>query len=253
MFAGYSNFKTYYKLNNYQDKVPNWMRQSIGSLFMRSGNRSVQKLAELLYTANFEIAYLYPTFRRIYTKDECKHLSPILDMYDDTVMSGLIWERESINKLPVLSRYSVAELKNYTANVLLETSDMMSMANSLELRVPFLDVDLIKYVIGVPDSYKYPSSPKKLLIDALSPLIPYEIVNRPKMGFAFPWDVWMRRELKSFCELRIYRLAERGLFDADEVIRLWKSFLSPKTQTQWFKVWLLVVLDHWMERNDIEV
>lgn len=253
LFAGYSNFKTYYKLKKYQDKVPVWMRQSVGRTFMHSGHRSVQKLAELLYKPSFEIAYTYPTFRRIFTEEECQRLSPNLAMYDDTVLSGLLWDRELNNKLPILSQYSVAELKNYTANVLLESSDLMSMANSIELRVPFLDIDLLKYVIGVPDVYKYPSTPKKLLVDSLADLIPNEIVNRPKMGFAFPWNVWMRNELKDFCELRIKRLAERGLFVPEEVISMWKSFLLPKSQVQWFKVWLLVVLDHWMEQNEIEV
>lgn len=253
LFAGYSNFKTYYQLKKYQNKVPAWMRQSLGSIFMRSSHRSVQKLAELLHKPSFEIAHTYPTFRRIFTEAECQRLSPNLAMYDDSVLSGLLWDSESNNKLPVLSQYSVAELKNYTANVLLESSDLMSMANSIELRVPFLDIELLKYVIGIPDAYKYPSSPKKLLVESLSELIPDEIVNRPKMGFAFPWDVWMRNELKDFCEMRINRLAARGLFVPEEVISLWRSFLSPKSQTQWFKVWLLVVLDHWMEQNEIEV
>ena len=92
--------------------------------------------------------------------------------------------------MPVLSRFSVAELKNYTQNVLLEDADQMSMANSIELRVPFLDKDLVKYVLGVPDKYKYPTTHKKLLVDSLYPLIPDEIVNRPKMGFSFPWELW---------------------------------------------------------------
>ncbi len=252
VFAGYNHFKTYYRLNEFQNKIPNWLRQSLGNVFVKSGNRKVQKLAELFTKTTFDIAYVYPTFRKIFSAEECTKLDPMLKMYDDTVESALLWDFDQINKLPALSRFSVAELKNYTANVLLEDADQMSMANSIELRVPFLDKDLVKYVLGVPDKFKYPSTPKKLLVDSLSPLIPDEIVNRPKMGFSFPWEVWMRNELKDFCQQRIYSLAERGLFKSDEVIHLWKSFISNTHHTPWFKIWLLVVLEHWLQRNQIE-
>lgn len=251
LFAGYNHFKTYYQLNKFQDKLPNWFRQSLGNLFIKSGNRKVQKVAELFIKPTFDIAYVYPTFRRIFSVEDYIKLNPILKMYDDTVESGLLWDSEQINKLPLLSRFSVAELKNYTPNVLLEDADQMSMANSIELRVPFLDKDLVKYILAVPDKYKFPSTPKKLLVDSLSPLIPDEIVNRPKMGFSFPWDLWMKNELKEFCQQRIYSLAERGLFNSDEVVFLWKSFISGNKQTPWFKIWLLVVLEHWIERNGV--
>ncbi len=251
IFAGYANFKKYYQLNQFQNKLPNWFRQSLGNIFMKSGTRRIQKIAELFTKPTFDIAYVYPTFRRIYNMDELKELNNLLDMYEDTIESGLLWEKDKINKLPVLSRFSVAELKNYTQNVLLEDADQMSMANSIELRVPFLDKDLVKYVLGVPDKYKYPTTPKKLLVDSLYPLIPDEIVNRPKMGFSFPWELWMRNELKSFCEERIYRLAQRDLFNSDVIISMWKSFIAGNKNVQWFKIWLLVVLEHWLERNGV--
>lgn len=251
IFAGYANFKKYYSLNQFQNKLPNWFRQSLGNIFMKSGTRQIQKIAELFTKPTFDIAYVYPTFRRIYNMEELKELNNLLDMYEDTIESGLLWEKDKINDLPVLSRFSVAELKNYTQNVLLEDADQMSMANSIELRVPFLDKDLVGYVLGVPDKYKYPSTPKKLLVDSLWPLIPDEIVNRPKMGFSFPWELWMRNELKSFCEERIYRLAQRDLFNPDVIISMWKSFIAGNKKIQWFKIWLLVVLEHWLERNGV--
>ncbi|HMX84067.1 MAG TPA: asparagine synthase-related protein, partial [Saprospiraceae bacterium] len=105
---------------------------------------------------------------------------------------------------------------------------------------------------GVPDQYKYPTKPKKLLVDALTPLIPDEIVHRPKMGFTFPWELWMRNELISFCDARINRLVQRDLFNKEYVLSLWKGFLAGKN-VNWVKVWLLVVLEHWLDRNNIEL
>ncbi|MCB0786567.1 MAG: hypothetical protein KDC02_20465, partial [Flavobacteriales bacterium] len=65
--------------------------------------------------------------------------------------------------LPFLSQVSLGELATYLVNVLLRDTDQMSMAHALEVRVPFLDHELVSYVLGVRDGLKYPHSPKRLL------------------------------------------------------------------------------------------
>ncbi len=252
LFAGYTHFNSYYKLNNFRNKVPAWIRQIIGNFLLNTPNRKIQKMAELLALPDLNLDYAYPIFRRIFTSLELEYLDPILKLYPDVVASNLISMHDEIDHLPVYSRYSVAELQNYTMNVLLEDADQMSMANGLELRVPFLDKDLVKYVLSIPDHFKHPVTPKKLLVDSLYPNIPEEIVNRKKMGFNLPWDIWMRNELKGFCEIRIQSLAKRGLFKPEVILKMWRSFLANIEDIQWFKIWLLVVLEHWMAKNNIE-
>ena len=252
LFAGYPGFMYYYRLQALQSKLPGWLRQGFGSVFTNFPNRKLQKMAELFSKPDFDIAYVYPAIRRIYHKSELLRLNELLGHCHDTIEAGLLSDSKNINQLPILSRYSLAELNNYTQNVLLEDADQMSMAHSIELRVPFLDKDLVQYMLGVPDQYKYPTKPKKLLVDALTPLIPDEIVHRPKMGFTFPWELWMRNELISFCDARINRLVQRDLFNKEYVLSLWKGFLAGKN-VNWVKVWLLVVLEHWLDRNNIEL
>ena len=75
----------------------------------------------------------------------------------------------------------------------------MGMANSLEIRVPFLDHKLVQYVLNLPDQYKYPNYPKQLLIESTKGWIPDEIIYRKKMGFVLPWENWMKNELQYFC------------------------------------------------------
>lgn len=253
LFAGYPGFMYYYRLQALQSKLPGWLRQGFGSVFANFPNRKLQKIAELFSKPDFDIAYVYPAIRRIFNKSELLSLNNLFGHCHDTIEAGLLAETKQINQLPILSRYSLAELNNYTQNVLLEDADQMSMAHSIELRVPFLDKDLVQYMLGVPDQYKYPATPKKLLVDALSPLIPAEIVHRPKMGFTFPWELWMRNELKAFCDVRINRLVQRDLFNKEYVLSLWKGFLAGNKNVNWFKVWLLVVLEHWLDRNSIKV
>ena len=100
--------------------------------------------------------------------------------------------------LPELSKISWAEISTYTQNVLLRDADQMSMAHGLEVRVPFFDHELVNYVWGIPDEIKLHHYPKSLLVESLEVLLPDEVVHRKKMGFVFPWQDWMRNELKSF-------------------------------------------------------
>ena len=137
-------------------------------------------------------------------------------------------------------------------NVLLRDTDQMSMAHALEVRVPFLDHELVEFVLGVNDRHKFPATPKQLLVDSLGDLLPREVVDRPKMGFTLPWEQWMRNELRSWCEARLARLGERAAFDAHGIQQLWVRFLAGDKRVTWGRVWYLVVLSDWMERNGIE-
>lgn len=131
-------------------------------------------------------------------------------------------------------------------NVLLRDSDQMSMAHALELRVPFMDHQLIEYVLALPDQIKYPSTPKKLLVDSLPDLLPDYIVNRPKMGFVFPWEHWLRNELFGYADERIRSLSKRPYFKDNSVIELWDGFQKGNPSITFSRIWPLVVLEEWM-------
>lgn len=92
------------------------------------------------------------------------------------------------------NRASWLEVNLYMQNQLLRDTDFMSMAHGLELRVPFLDRDLMECVYSIQTKIKYEGAfPKMLLIDAFKDILPEEIWNRKKMGFSFPFQEWMRR------------------------------------------------------------
>jgi asparagine synthase (glutamine-hydrolysing) len=137
-------------------------------------------------------------------------------------------------------------------NVLLRDTDQMSMAVALEVRVPFLDYKLVEYTLGLPDKHKSLISPKKLLTDSLKDLLPTEIIERKKMGFVLPWQVWMKNELKSFCEENLNELKNRSSLNADYLDNLWKRFLQDDALITWSRIWHLVVLGHWLKKMKIE-
>ena len=151
----------------------------------------------------------------------------------------------------LLSSVSISEINTYLQNILLRDADQMSMAVALEVREPFLDYKLIDFVLGVNDENKYPHTPKKLLIDSLGDLLPSEIVNRPKMGFTLPWQMWLKNELKSFCETNLQEFSAYDFCNKEEVLNLWKRFLNNDNTISWSRIWHLVVLNNWIKENKI--
>src|SRR5205814_6380741 len=89
----------------------------------------------------------------------------------------------------VVNTISRLEMRGYMSNTLLRDTDAMSMAHSLEVRVPFVDTTVVDYVLSLPGEWKLTRQdqrPKPLLADALGDLLPREFLRRPKMGFTLP-------------------------------------------------------------------
>ncbi len=90
------------------------------------------------------------------------------------------------------------ELSLYMKNQLLRDSDVFSMANSLEIRVPFLDNNLVDFLCQIDPSYKFGKFNKNLLVEASRDLLPKQVYDRKKMGFELPFEVWIRSNLHKF-------------------------------------------------------
>lgn len=254
LFAGYDVFKRFLELKNKNvlTRMPRFLRASGGNaLTLVKPGVASEKIAELLKQPSIDFTSFYPLSRQVLMDKKIKSL-----LKDETLAKNKITEQLKEQDLSMLtsdiSKVSYGEITTYMQNVLLRDTDQMSMAHALEVRVPFIDYTLVEYVLGVPDKFKFPSSPKKLLVDALGDLLPPEIVNRPKMGFTFPWKQWMQLELKSFCEEKISSLSRRSFFVEQEVMKLWKGFLANDPQLTWSRIWYLVVLENWLQENRIE-
>jgi asparagine synthase (glutamine-hydrolysing) len=150
------------------------------------------------------------------------------------------------------ARISWAELTGYMRHMLLRDSDQMSMAVSLELRVPFLDHELASYVLSLPRREKArPGRPKSLLIEACRDLLPREVHDRSKMGFVLPMAQWMRGPLAAFVDDGLRTVVEREYLSRDLVKEMHDAFCCGKLQ--WARVWALVVAGHYLRRHGQEV
>ena len=165
-------------------------------------------MAEILNLKLLQLPYFYPIFRKILTNDAISMLTDIRNIsYENYPFKWGLSEIDSKkrgSRYPLISKISALEIETYLQNVLLRDADQMGMANSLEIRVPFLDHNLVEYVLSLPNELKFPSSPKKLLIDSTNGWIPDEIIQRKKMGFILPWESWMKNELRAQIVHRSY-------------------------------------------------
>jgi asparagine synthase (glutamine-hydrolysing) len=148
------------------------------------------------------------------------------------------------------ARVSWAELTGYMRRMLLRDADQMSMAVSLELRVPFLDHELVEYVLGLPEAAKkrYPG-PKGLLVEACRDLLPPSVYRRPKAGFALPMKVWMLGPLASFVEEGLRETVSRRLLPQALVNEISGAF--QRGRLHWTRAWSIVVLGHFAKRSQL--
>ena len=255
LFAGYPVFANTQKLEQLKWiwSVPTAIRKPVGSLIDSIIKKSsTGKLKELISNAELNLYQSLSLSRKISLEKELKSFLNLNEYSDplSKILSNQI-ETEKDN-LPLLSKVSIAEITTYMQNVLLRDTDQMSMAHALEVRVPFLDHELVEYVLGVPDKFKTPDYPKKLLIESVAGLLPDEIVHRKKMGFTFPWAKWLKGELHELCNNNIIALAEREFIHKDALLKRWNNFLKGDNRIRWTEMWLCVVLEQWLKDNKID-
>ena len=252
LFAGYPYFSQYLQLRqkDWLWKLPGFIRD-LATTGQPAGSRK-QRMQQLLRQESCTIDRAYPVFRQIITPELMRQLTRDEAFTAQTSLETyLAAHKEELQRLPLLSQVSAAEYMGYTQHTLLKDTDQMSMAVSLEVREPFFDQDLVEFVLAVPDELKKPSYPKSLLVESLHPLLPDEIVHRKKQGFLFPWDTWLRNELRSFGDKHIRNMAQRSFIDAGQLLKYWERFLSGDKSIRWSELWLFIVLDHWLEKNGV--
>ncbi|MBC7850280.1 MAG: asparagine synthase (glutamine-hydrolyzing) [Chitinophagaceae bacterium] len=252
LFAGYPFFNKYLQIRKFDLgwRLAKPLRYATAAAISTQQSVKTDRLSKLLRAPSNTIDYVYPEFRRIISSDLLSRLTK-LESGTPHITKELIELKNVWEKFPLLSQVSIAEYTGYTQHTLLKDTDQMSMAVSLEVREPFFDHDLVSFVLRVPDDLKKGSYPKSLLVESLGDLLPSEIVHRKKQGFLFPWSVWMKNELRDFCDQRIRAVAKRDFIQHDELIKYWNKFLSNDPSVRWMELWLFVILEEWLEKNNI--
>ncbi|HCM77884.1 MAG TPA: asparagine synthase (glutamine-hydrolyzing) [Cytophagales bacterium] len=139
------------------------------------------------------------------------------------------------------------------SNDMLTKVDLMSMANSLEVRTPFLDYELVNFIFSLPSDFKINASMRKRIAqDAFQEMLPAKLYNRPKKGFEVPLLKWFRSEMKSLItdELLSKRfIEEQNIFNYDAISPLKKQLFSSNPGDVHARIWGLVVFQWWWKKN----
>ena len=226
VFGGYNSFQKIPQMVAWSNKfntIPS-LRQGLGFGLAYWGNSSkMKRLGDFLENSpSFPSAYR--SFRGVFSHQEAhtivKHLlgesfryQLEIDIYQNTPED----------------RVSYLELSRYMRNQLLRDSDVMSMKWGLELRVPFVDKDLLEAVASIPSNIRLARG-KQLLIGAV-PELPSWIVNKPKKGFSFPFENWMANEFGDYFQ-NLNMPANISL-------------------KPWYRRWSLAILKYWWEEINL--
>ena len=206
------------------------------------------------YAANYQIfdpvataKVLAPRFRKLAQAGRSPH-------YD---LSGI----DELAQGSTIERVAGLCLRGYTSNQLLRDIDAVSMAHSLEVRVPFIDPVVADVALSLSDSAKIgdltnltvapeqstyrESGAKRILIDVGRPLLPENFDLQPKRGFGMPFGSWLKNSLPDVLQDALSRRAvrARNLFDEDQVTLVKDDFLAGRES--WVKPWLLMMVELW--------
>jgi asparagine synthase (glutamine-hydrolysing) len=153
-------------------------------------------------------------------------------------------------KLDPVGGVAWLEMRSYMASTLLRDTDSVSMARSLEVRVPLLDTPLVEFVSALPDAARVRTGEKKaLLLAAMGDALPAEIRTQRKRTFTLPWEEWLRGPLRPKLDASFAGLAPELAphLHSPGVQSVWKAFLSGGTS--WSRPWSLYVLNEWCRRH----
>jgi asparagine synthase (glutamine-hydrolysing) len=259
VFGGYrSTFDwtaRYRQIANVSKRMPAGLRSRIASALAGSGGRSsrgdaARKLAALWGDPDsFPHAYYFA--RTVFPPPQMRGL-----MNAPTTNGAAPWRNwlndnaRRVSALDTFAAVTCLEAGCYLVNTLLRDTDFMSMAHSLEVRVPFLDHPLVEFVTHLPEAVKRRhGTTKALLVAALGELLPDEVTSQRKRGFTIPLQQWLGGPLRQRVEAGLSDLSPslgRAL-KAANAQEIWQSHL--RGQTNWSRPWSLYVLNEWVKKH----
>jgi len=255
ILGGYGRYQKTLTLLEYGEKyesyAPNFLRSAVKSGVASLPNSFNKKLKRTFLTRAADIENLYFDNFAIFPKaiqahlltDEAKaritECNPYLQLQS--------WVGQSDAK-DVLDQLLYADTKTYLHELLMK-QDQMSMAASIESRVPFLDHKLVEYTAKLPQKMKIRGRETKwILREAMKGILPGEILTRPKMGFPVPVGNWFRGEFRHVVEEYALsdRALSRGIFNADFVRSLVAKHNAGENHDE--RIWFLVNFEIWQQR-----
>ena len=255
-FAGYDRYRVHLQERSYE-WIPawtgRWYRRYVHPLVpYRVPGRNLAYSVSLPWAERYIEGVSLHAFQR-----EMALLSNDFVTLAETLESPLGLFHSYLEHAPAhdpLSRVLYLDTKTYLPGDILTKVDRMSMATSLEARVPLLDHVFLEWVTGLPAEWKMRRSNQKYILRKLAERIgvPKQVLDRPKQGFALPLVHWIRNELKEMIltVLLESRTLQRGYFNPSGVRRLLDEHFRERRDHS-PRIWRLLMFELW-QRNFLE-
>lgn len=233
IFLGYDNYAKFLKYYEFEKSLSNeqnlFLNDIIGAL--QNNTKESEYLRRIVKKQN-----LYNSFGEIYTDIQRKRLFKKVPTY----------KSETAKQDPV-DWMSYIDLKIWLGESLLSKVDRISMGNSLEVRTPFLDFNLVNYMFSVESHIKVGDTNKYLLKKIASKYIPETIINRTKKGFNSPFNEWLNKEYKDkIFEVIVEVNNETNLFNHEYILHIYELSKSNKFKQHLYS---LFVFSLWYKKE----
>ena len=233
IFLGYDNYSKFLKYYEFEKSLSNeqnlFLNDIIGAL--QNNTKESEYLRRIVKKQN-----LYNSFGEIYTDIQKKRLFKKVPSF----------KSETAKQDPV-DWMSYIDLKIWLGEALLSKVDRISMGNSLEVRTPFLDFNLVNYMFSVESSIKVGDTNKYLLKKIASKYIPQTIINRTKKGFNSPFNEWLNKEYKDkVLDVIVEVNNQTNLFNHEYILHIYELSKSNKFKQHLYS---LFVFSLWYKKE----
>ncbi|PWJ42968.1 asparagine synthase (glutamine-hydrolyzing) [Sediminitomix flava] len=255
IFAGYNKYQAEYKMRE----------NSLKARLLMNALPLLKPLPKSRHT------YLTNKFRQLHKFSEAMHMLPaerywylccwtsenqvdqllsksVRSRLEQSILGRRKSDFTSLVQGNAFNEVLLADMNLLLPNDMLQKADSMSMGNALEVRVPFLDHNVVEFAFGLPDHYKLNGSQKKrVLRDAVKPLLPPELYNRPKHGFEVPLKDAYKKQLRHWIEHEALNdgfIEEQGIFSV-EYIRNVKNQIFHQKYFDHNQVWAILAFQYW--------
>ncbi|MBL7739730.1 MAG: asparagine synthase (glutamine-hydrolyzing) [Chitinophagaceae bacterium] len=245
LFMGYGYYGLYKRLKKFYTRYPSFARNGIAGM-MRLLNSRYQRASRLLQFQNNDDLFvnIWSQEQYMFTGDEIAVLTG--KKFTNDILAG-DWEKINSLNLEEEESISLFDINNYLSNNLLFKMDSASMANSLEVRTPYLDYRLVEFSVNLPLHYKIRGGTQKYLMKKLlEKYIPADLVYRTKWGFPAPVGDWLYKDLRYTIDQWLSKesIQRAGVFD-EAVVKKWvKEFLAGK-KYHYKRIWSMIVFQMW--------
>jgi asparagine synthase (glutamine-hydrolysing) len=254
LFGGYETYIADRRANVYA-ALPRAIRQSaieplVGRIRPSPEKKGlINKLKRFVEGCEFDGALSHARWR-IFMSDRIRQQLLVNPVTETESIRHLIDSLEAVSAGTPLEKSLYADVKTYLSDNILTKVDRMSMAVSLETRVPFLDPDLVELAFQLPDSCRIQRGQTKILLKEIAAAhVPRHCVYRPKEGFSIPIKNWLGGQFKPLMDdlLSQRRIDDGNVLRWKEVDRLKQEHLSGATNHSHL-LWTMMVFEAWRER-----